>query len=1161
MKDSIKNRKKQLLALCLSAMMLSSVTALAACEDDSTDSSSSSSSSTTSTQKDDGLIKNADFEIVSGSNLITTSVSDWTSAKTSDANGSANTSTAASGIVDLNEDAWADLTTSKYVATTAEEAEAHWDEMTTKDKLAFYKQWKADNSGKTISTELKDFYESFNIDEGDTFDMAHFDTHDGEAAAWKAAKDDGATDEDLTEFDTKVLMIHNQYTETSTVGTGQQYTSSSTVTVQAGTSAKFSVWVKTASLQCTDSYGNTQEAVDKGAFISITNTVGSTTLDEYKVENINTEAMGVTDHNGWKQYTFLLKGSSYTDTTFKMVLGLGQGSSNYRAEYVNGFAFFDDIECEIIPNEDCDLSTADHVADFDSKGEEKIINAYQNPDYATLALNFYGAFGTTTQSPTEVLDAANITVEDTKGEVGLPGNKISYTSKKDETAGATPVAPWLGEGFDATNDVVGVQANGVKADANADSLISKVANKYFKDADKYKDSATLLLLSENGVAYTAESAKQFTVNKGEYFAISFLVKTSAMKGKKGAGVTLSVAGKDTKISFDSIDTTTATAVTVNDEDIYEGWQKYFFFVENDSSNDENVTLTFNLGVTEITSSLTKDSFIGGFAAFSNFETKAMSKEEYQSVKSGTNAKTLSITDEEDETATQAGFTTAAGTPSNAIENGLANLNDYKGVYFDNQLLTGNLDATDEQKKINDNANAGLISKEYFADYFDDTDKAWLTSIKSAGSSAEEVWKKVFGNDTSMPLFIYNNSEATTSYGYIGSSKTISANTYAAVSLRVKGTKDSNAYIRLVDTNADNYDNLTVYNQTLTIGRNLTYWYDADGDIYDGDQATSKLAFKLQSNGLYKASSKWSGYDSLGENKDAYFANLSAYAVDPVTKNLLVAKGGASHDYNEKWNNEGLDGIAFYEKDGKYYADSARTVEVLNLADTSLTKRFEAIKGDDVAKLEATVTLKDDEWTYVTFFIHTADVAKSYRLEIFSGNASGEAKADSYLVVDNVNLGTAQDNFTGLLADEAYTDAASIKEESVFSYFDAATYLRYDETLDENGYGNLYAENYSATTQTEGISYLLYNVGNEYSVFADYAYTEKAVTASEPDDGDDDSSSDSSSDETAASDVWLGVSSIAIAAVLLLALVSIVVRKAIAKARKNRTAQHSPKAKK
>ena len=98
MKDSIKNRKNKFLALCLSAMMLSSVTALAACNDSSATDSSSSSSSSTSQEKDTGLIKNAGFETYDDKNAINTSATGWSRSVNSTTSGSALSSKAASGI-------------------------------------------------------------------------------------------------------------------------------------------------------------------------------------------------------------------------------------------------------------------------------------------------------------------------------------------------------------------------------------------------------------------------------------------------------------------------------------------------------------------------------------------------------------------------------------------------------------------------------------------------------------------------------------------------------------------------------------------------------------------------------------------------------------------------------------------------------------------------------------------------------------------------------------------------------------------------------------------------------------------------------------------------------------------------------------------------------
>ena len=1167
MKDSIKNRKNKFLALCLSAMMLTSIAALGACKDNaSTDSSTSSSSSaSTSAEKDTGLIKNAGFETYDEKNAINTSATGWSRSVNSGTSGSALSSKAASGIIDLNADAWYNLTGTNVnynVATLTEaQAEAAWDELTLKDKLAYYDRWKKENKDGTISKDLS-FYQSFNIDSGDIPKIDRFDTHHKEG-------------EEGYGEDTKVLMIHNEYPESDStatykaLGTAQKYTSSSTVTVKAGSAAEFSVWVRTQDLQSSSTSGTPQEAVNKGAYISVTHSVGGKALDAYMVENIDTEKMDEgTLSNGWKQYTFLLKGSSYVDTTFSIVLGLGQGGGTYRGEYVNGYAFFDDIECNLISNttytsrlSELNINASD-VVGFEDEGEEKVVDVAktENADKNSFALDFYGDFSTV-----DVLSAA--TGKATTSEVA--GETVSSVK------GQNP-AKWLGEGFDGTNDVTAVfeNAEALKngTDVNGTSyannkFLSSIYNNYFENNEFAKDKKVLLLMSANGAAYTADTNYNFefknpvTNEEVEYLAISFFVKTSDLNGYTGAGITL-VDGNN-KTSFSSIDTSAITPVEIEEnKDVYEGWQQCFFFVENASEDAATTfTLSFNLGPTAIEEGTSADSYHPGFAAFTDFKVYSMTKDEYASAQSGTYAKLVSVKGaKENATTSTGGFDSVAGVPSNAIEEGLAHLQNYKGVYSNSAYITGGINDSTEYNK---HENAGLISKEAFTgddSYFDTLTSKWLTGIKAlapSATTATEVWNTVFGNDATRPLLIWNDgSNDGKAYGYIGGTTNVAANSYTAVSLRVKVSAGAKANIYLIDTDQDKYDT------TLSIGRNLTYWYDNDGNICTGDpsEKATQVAFKLQTNGLYLANKTWDGYDASMEGK--YFANLNAYETEALTGNKLVAKGGASHKYTNYWNNEGLDGIAYYcdKESGTYYADRAKTIPVNNLADvTALKPRYEAI-GAENQTLAATVEDTKGEWKLITFYIHTGDSAKNYRLEVWSGDRNGAGNpADSYVIFDAYNPGDAEGNFTGLL--EEFEDKVDDNNKfyGVFSYFDTAKYLRYNAKLDENKIGNLYKDNYTATEQTEGISYLKYETTEELTVFADYQYSEKAVTASTPETDDD--TSDSTEKTESETNIWLLASSLVIAVVLILVIILIIVRKIVKKVRKNRAMQASMKSNK
>src|SRR5699024_4611954 len=119
------------------------------------------------------------------------------------------------------------------------------------------------------------------------------------------------------------------------LGTGQYYTSSTTITLSAGTAAQVSFWVRTDDL--THYYEDDELSVENnaGAYVRVNQTVGGTTLDQMQIKNINTKGE-------WRQYTLYIRANSFATTTFTVVFGLGQGSTSNRLEYVNGFAFFDD---------------------------------------------------------------------------------------------------------------------------------------------------------------------------------------------------------------------------------------------------------------------------------------------------------------------------------------------------------------------------------------------------------------------------------------------------------------------------------------------------------------------------------------------------------------------------------------------------------------------------------------------------------------------------------------------------------------------------------------------------------------------------------------------------------------------------------------------------
>ena len=1118
MRTTNNTRKSKFLAFLLSVMMVSSAGAIfASCTDGDGDSSSVSSSTseeTEETKKDTGEIKNAsfDFTTTSKTTVIGTSVTGWSRSVYSTSSGSASSSKSASGVISTSKDDWDYMTVAYYTEDQLKEmsdaeAKEKWDTFGVKDKLAYYDIWKAReaNKDKTIS---KDFapYESINIDEEDIPTVGNPGTYSEDAE------------------DDNVLMIHNHYYVSSSkkdqlVGTAQKYTSSSTVTIPAGKAKKVSVWVKTDDLKSIASDGTTQDAIGKGAYISVNHSVGGKSLDAYEVKNINTEGE-------WKEYTFYIKGSYYADTTFSLVLGLGQGSTTDRLEYVNGYAFFDNITVSDV--EDFETETAGlKYATLEDEKAAKTIDAYEK-DGDKFAMNFYG-------------DA-----EDWLDETDVNGPKFNTTEFKatastdgssvNPTAAATDVTAV----FDGQEAI----ATTIATDTAKYEYLDYVYSNFFEGDEFVASNDILMLLSTNGTAYTAENAMSFTLPADQnYMAISFFVKTSNLNGGTGAGITL-VNGLN-KTAFSAIDT---SALAEDEDNTTDGWQQVFFFVERDedaSSKAIPFTLNFNYGPTDITSAATKASFAQGFAAFAKFTAYSdMTDLEYEAAATGTYAKKVVLKEtEEDKAAGNSGFDTAVGVPSNALEKGLANPQNYKGVYSDNYRVklpetADDLKNADEKRAYNNYAGqAGLLNREYFAKY------------------TTENWETHFG-DATQPLVIVNDTNATKPYGFISTAKSTS-DEYTAISLRVK-TVDAVASIYLVDMDDETRQSM------LSVSRGLTYWYDDEGNICTGDPSknSTTIAFKLQKNGLYKASQNWDG--NLGEWKDEYFANLSAYTErDGI---LYANENSASHDYYDyTWNRE----MFYKHTDGYYYTEAnGAGVKVIDLKDITkdvtgakksvLTARY-LPEAKQELKIEEIET--NGEWAYVTFYIHKGASAKNYRLEVWSGKRDGtivNKTAGGYVAFDTNNPGTAADNFA--LAEE-YKDHEEVNSfDGVFSYFDTDKHVRYNAELDEKKIGNLYAESYVPSSFSESLAYLAYlNYDNDniYNVFADYSVSDQTVAAQEQTDDD---TTDSSSDEEESEselNVWLLASSIAVAGVLVLAVASIIVRKILVKYKK----KHGMKARK
>lgn len=1103
--QSGKGRQRALTALSVMLVGSLSLGVFSACtttgDDDDDD--------TVASKSDTQLIKNGDFEFYSDNNqteldkkrsLITRSPDSWSLSTAS----GAPASETGSGVINTAE--WDYLTKEGRKFTSVADAYAHWkdENVTAYDRLKFYEDFDDEiDDLKSDSAEAKLFADyKYSVDFEDVeylSEISNPGTH-GETSG------------------TSVLMIHNRKTTDSVVGTAQYYTSSTTITLSAGTAAELSLWVKTDDLK---HWKDLPVESVGGAYVEVEHSVGGTTQSAMKLENINTK--DAAENNGWVKYNLYVRASTFATSTFKIKFGLGGGSKDDMYYAVNGYAFFDDLTCKIISSDDYEEATKDLTADYKcdvtSEAKDKLFNTADGALTGdTFALDLYDGEG-----------FDEFALDDAQHEFTAPAlTEEKYGNQTYTTANYQNLNLGVSD-KSYTNYATLAEMKGA-----GNPLLTSVLDKDFGEKFPFASEKVLMLMSANGAPYTAKVASaSFAVAPKEHLLVSFYVKTSEMEGFTGAGVTLVDGVNKTTIS--SVDTTVLATTDIDDDnkDIYDGWQRCFFFVSNDTETDKQFSLEFTYGSTTVVGT-NAENYTDGYAAFTGFRTRALTKTEYGYASTGDLAKKVSLSGEID---SNSKFDDAAET-SSAIENAPAKAMAYEGVRGGDKLVGGEGD--DKTDNPPENITAGLVNYKY-ADAYKTAD--WAQAISA---DTENWWQSAFGS-ARQPLVIVNNSATEkTAYGFVAKSTTsIASSSTQKISMRVKVSEGSKAYIYLIDTS----DVKKGYYNGLTLNTPaVTYWYDDEGNICAKDPSDkdynkkTDIAYFLQENGLYKSSDK---------NDANYYANLANYETDKDS-NLLTA--------DEK--------TAFYfnKDDGAYYAYYDEDKDVYSTPVKDLDRKYARYasaeeKPQSVIVVEGTAE-NAGKWINVSFYVKTGDEAKSYRLEVWSGSRDGKVTNPAgYVVFDNYSSADASSDYSDLLAErvQAVKDANGIGKDDnltenaqyyAYTFFDDPSYLRYDETTDEDNTGNPYGS-YKQSNYSEQLVYF-YNVDGDagadnviYRIFLDYSATDVTVSRDVTNDGDDDTT-DNDTATTPQYNVWLLIASGALAVVLVFVIISVIVRKILKK---------------
>lgn len=1184
MKPFLKHKRFKAVAALSAALILSlSSVVLTACDDED------SSVDNTTTKTDNCAIANGNFEFFSDDDQLKliVSPSGWSKSNGQDKFGnSANSSskTHGSGIIDTDETIWKSMTegTSKKidiekykvssgdyydVKKAMEDAEKVWKDMSINDRLAFYDdldgKFTAYNTAKDDDLSLSDFeYYSdytYSIDADDVPDCENPGVHVG-----------------AKEGETGVLMISNHYPSTgSTTGTAQRYTSSTTISLDPGTAAELSMYVKTADL----TYNNGSKVNgNRGAYIGITHTAGGTTLEQMQIKNIDTENMtGVTDENGWVKYTVYVKACSYASSSVTVVLGLGQGSSLNIMEYVEGYAFFDDVDVKII-----DPADVPDVADEYATTIDTDSNRLFETDTETYKAQTQYLLDLSTEGEDDLFDGslldkvtANVALTETKGNNG----KVFTTDTLKDGA------------IEKTGDITKFTSwEKLSEEYSQNAYLSAVWEDDFTVKEGYslpfgETDDLLLLMSGHGAAYTATlESDLFTIPYGEYRLLSFWVKTSATGSYNGATVTLTETNTETTTVLGSIDSTSVATVDLDDkEDIYSGWVQCFFFIYNDNveeGEDLSFTLKFSYGNTTIADTDSKYAYSEGYAAYAGFRFVEIDKTQFSYAGTAGQSSTATLTGFSSPSSD--GFAATTNTDAEKIEKDLANPSGYKGVYGGTVY---NVPGENDEEGLNVNPNAGLLNKNYIEAYLAEGHD-WIKAVSGNASVTDALtfWNEHFGSAT-QPLLIANVVEQ--SYGYFGATQNLSQNGYNAVSVRVRVSKGAKAYIYLIDT-SDAFEGYEKTQSMTTV--NVTYWYDDNGNICDMDPADKD--FNAKQNAVFlmtdynwlviNETSDW--FKSLSsadkaKYKDAKFANTANHEADEKGNLTVTMKNGApivSYDYADEYYD---DGIAYYAKDGKFYADKEYKNEVLSVPaeftqnHARYVKQAYAEEKNWTLSENVTVTCANkvetyfvvdgtnedvaDKWVTVNFFVHTGDESFPYRLEVFSGSRDGKVKnpAGTYVMFDGCNSSNISDNYDGLLSEAieakglTYNSDGKLVDKDgklyseveyyTYTFFDDPDFQRYNLDLDENEVGYSYV-GYEQSAYSEEITYFrseekISESEWTYSMFLNYSPMNQTVEA---DTIESEETEDEDNDWLTDPNFWMMLSSIILAVVLIIVLIVI-----------------------
>ncbi len=1025
-------------------------------------------------KEDTQLLKNGNFEFFDIPDdavyLIKTPLN-WTHGGTS--------SYTMSGIISTSEKGWQALTAEDLADTLDYNNDLDSSSSTYEDEYVDY------NGMKSSDILYKDTYTALNDSEsegaldlidnpGTHYDVSldetgnpyYVDEDGNKVTVYVNEDDDYFLDEDFKQGISNILMLHN-YSSSAHNGIAQNYSSTS-IELPANTAAEISVWVKTTGLKFNN---GTDVSQDHGASITVTQTVGSTTLDDFAITCINTEKLiGEDDdaYNGWVEYTVYVNACDFASTTITLKLGLGDSDNP-----VEGYAFFDDVnvtkyislddaDCSYTQNKDlignayCTLSSDESEKIFKADSYERNGGEISDERYSN---NYYYLLDLASES-----DYVPVTFENVSAGLTVDAdNYVSANSFDGKLIGISEATQSANEtrlpkdftALNTSNDLLAFVKAGYTFSSSQTIYYEKLNNALSSAANLpglngSTDNNLLVMLSAYGAAYT--SSFEITVEVSGYKIISFWVKTSDMSGGTAATVTLTDTADKDNTAVITLDTTgVVTDIDDDNKDIYDGWVQCFFFINNETTESKTLTVDFSIGNTTIKDT-TVSSYKAGWVAIANMQSLDVDEDTFAYTGSGTYTSSLTLSEESEKKTSV--FDEAYGSQANQIKTDIVNPSSYTGVNGGSSSIVNNGSISLPYDDINTNSNAGLINKDYFENY---SAQSWyntlLDSFNVSTTDALTAWNEIFGSASIQPLIIVNEIRDYTdakaiNYGFISETKTASVNSYSTVSVRVKVSEGAVAYIYLVDTSASK--------NVLTFSTpSYSFYYDEDGNVLksepDADanyiQKRENILYTLRDDGLYEDAGGTLYANIWNYSKVYYDESVDYYDADGNNINFEDLVDGNTYYLDNAGKTEAnhylvtSDSVKVYQyiEGSYYYLVEGVAADKVEPFDRQYARYdYSNLSEEYAVKIEGTAE-NAGKWITVNFVILAGSESKSYRLELWSGSRESSG-------VDENGNPTEVSEGSVVIFDYSYT---SVSDDTLKSAYESEIIAAYQKVLAAN----------------------------------------------------------------------------------------------------------------